>query len=137
MQNAQICSKKNMFILTRIKEKVRVDPNNFDKSDQFQVAIEDVLNEKYCDKVLPNVGLCITVYDVLEIGAPYIYPGDGGVHCEVVFRVVVFKPMIDEVICGKLIRADKEKGLILSLGFFEQVVIPPHLLQANSGLYVY
>ena len=55
-----------------------------------------------------DVGLCIALYDVIRVGSSLIHPADGGAHFEVVFRVVVFKPFIGEVITGTVLNCTKE-----------------------------
>lgn len=60
-----------------------------------------------------------------------MYPGDGAVHFEVQFRVVLFRPMVGEVIVGKLVACD-ERGLQISLGFFEDIHVPERFLQEPS-----
>ena len=35
----------------------------------------DELNRKLANKVLLNVGLCLSLYDLLEIGDSFIFPG--------------------------------------------------------------
>lgn len=49
-----------------------------------------------------NVGLCIALYDIIEIKDSVILPGDGSSYTEVRFRYIVFRPFIDELIIGKI-----------------------------------
>lgn len=90
-----------MFILVKIKDKIRIDPNSFEKD--FITAIKDEIHNKYSKKVLLNVGLCISIYDFVEIGDPYIIPGDGATYNEVVFRMMVFKPFLGESLIGTIV----------------------------------
>lgn len=55
-----------------------------------------------CLQVVLNVGLCIALFDLSEIGNSHLFPGSGSSHTEVKFRYVVFRPMIEEVIIGKI-----------------------------------
>ena len=41
----------------------------------FQQQIKDELNYKLSNRVLINVGLCISLYDITEIGESHILPG--------------------------------------------------------------
>lgn len=50
---------------------------------------------------------------------------------QVKFRLVVFKPFVGEVIVARLKSCSRE-GLHLSLGFFDDILIPEHLLQEPS-----
>ena len=61
-------------------------------------------------QVIRNVGLCIMLYDILEVDSGFIFPGDGGAHIEIKFRLVVFRPSVGEVLTGK-IRSATEDGI--------------------------
>ena len=53
-------------------------------------------------QVLPNIGLCIALLDVVEIGDAFIYPGEGSSHVAVKFNMVVFRPFRGEILVGKV-----------------------------------
>ena len=59
------------------------------------------------DKVIPEVGLAVTVYDLLHIGPGQLFPSDPAAHFRAKFRLVVFCPFQDEVLTGTLIKADQ------------------------------
>lgn len=67
-------------------------------------------------QVVKDVGLCIGLFDILEFGNSYIFPGDGAAHTKVEFRFVIFRPFIEEVILGKIKGCNKEgvQGSLLS-----------------------
>ena len=67
-----------MFILVNLKDRIRVQPEKFNKSIEDAIAQE--LNERYANKVIINVGLCITLFDILETKDSFIYQGDGSAH---------------------------------------------------------
>lgn len=124
-----------MFILIKIKDKIRIDPKLFYK--EYSLAATDEIHKKYSGKVLPNHGLCVSVYDIQELGDPFIIPSDGATYSTVIFRLVVFKPWIGEILTGTITHCDYKMGIKVSLGdFFHDIIIPPHLLQPNSELYV-
>lgn len=64
-----------MFILSELEDTVKIVPNDFKKEDNG--AITDVLNEKYANKVVQEVGLCICVHDILHTSEGFILYGDG------------------------------------------------------------
>lgn len=64
-----------MFVLSEIEDTVKIVPNDFKKEDN--VAITDVLNDKYANKVVQDVGLCICVHDIIETSDGFILYGDG------------------------------------------------------------
>jgi DNA-directed RNA polymerase III subunit RPC8 len=57
-------------------------------------------------QVIPNQGLCIALHGFDSKGEPFIYPSDGGAHVKVQVRLVVFRPWVGEVICGKIVASD-------------------------------
>uniref|UniRef100_A0A1B6ILS1 DNA-directed RNA polymerase III subunit RPC8 n=1 Tax=Homalodisca liturata TaxID=320908 RepID=A0A1B6ILS1_9HEMI len=118
-----------MFILSEFKDVVRTPPVVFDK--KLKVSITEHLNCKLANKVVPKVGLCITLFDIQKLEDSYIFPGDGGAHTKVEFRFVVFRPFIDEIIIGK-IRSCTKDGVHVTLGFFDDILIPPSNLQHPS-----
>lgn len=119
-----------MFILTEIQERLSIIPSQFDLS--LQDAIQLQIHDQYANKYLPDVGFCVSVYDILSSTAPKIIPGKGEYHVEVNFRLIVFRPSLNEILIGKVIAADKF-GLRIAIGaFFTKVKLPPHLLQENT-----
>lgn len=52
--------------------------------------------------MLLDVGLCIALKDIIELGDSIILPGDGASHTEVTFRYIVFRPFVNEVLTGKI-----------------------------------
>ncbi|CAJ0933080.1 unnamed protein product, partial [Ranitomeya imitator] len=78
--------------------------------------------------VVYNVGLCICLYDITKLEDSYIFPGDGASHTKVHFRYVVFHPFLDEILMGK-IKGCSPEGVHVSLGFFDDIIIPPESLQ--------
>ena len=64
-----------------------------------EAVLLDQIDIMFANKVLVDVGLCITLFDFLEVGDPYIYPAEGSAHQRVKFRMVVFRPFVGEVRC--------------------------------------
>lgn len=67
-----------MFILSQLKDKIRVTPDLFHLP--LEEAIKGELNKRFSNRVIINVGLCISLYDILEIKESFIYQGDGSAH---------------------------------------------------------
>lgn len=72
-----------------------------------EVAITAVLEQTFIDRVIADLGLVVTLYDILEVGDGYIYPGDGAAHYRVKFRVVVFHPFVGELLTGRVSKMDE------------------------------
>ncbi|KAI8803077.1 RNA polymerase III subunit Rpc25-domain-containing protein [Cladochytrium replicatum] len=119
-----------MFILSVLRDNVRVSPADFHKPRS--VAITENLHFKYANKVVHNIGLCIRVYDILHADDPVVHAcQDGSYKTKVTFRMIVFRPFIDEVLVGK-ISGSTPYGIKVSMEFFDDIIIPPHRMQPNT-----
>lgn len=101
-----------------------------------------------CVQIVKDMGLCVAIYDVIRVGDAIIHPGEGFARCHVHFEAVFFRPFVGEVIAGVL-QASSCKGLqsghggapaaadvrAVSLGFFNEIHVAPHQLQAPAELY--
>lgn len=67
-----------MFSLATLKENIKLSPSKL-RHDYIQ-AIVLALNQKYCNRVVINVGLCVSVFDVMEAGDPYVHPGEASAY---------------------------------------------------------
>ncbi|EIE27604.1 DNA-directed RNA polymerase II, 19 kDa polypeptide [Coccomyxa subellipsoidea C-169] len=118
-----------MFILSELEDKVRIEPADLGRPTVD--AVTAVIEQLYLDKVVSDLGLVVTIYDILDIQGGSIYASEGAAHYTVKFRLVVFRPFIGEVLVGRLTKCDKT-GLHLSLDFFEDIFVPEHALPAPS-----
>ncbi|KAG7216257.1 hypothetical protein INR49_029109 [Caranx melampygus] len=121
-----------MFVLVEMVDTVRICPWDFHR--QLNEAIAEELNKKLANKVVYNVGLCICLYDITKLDDSYIFPGDGASHTKVHFRYVVFHPFLDEILVGK-IKYCSQEGVHVTMGFFDDILIPPESLQQPAKLY--
>ncbi|XP_027186452.1 uncharacterized protein [Cicer arietinum] len=112
-----------MFYLSRIEHKLRLPPSLL--SLPIRDAIHTELEKLFLDKVIANLGLCTCVYDIISIEGGFIFPGDGAPTYTVVFNLIMFRPIMGEIITAKLHSSDAD-GLRLSLGFFDDIYIPTH-----------
>ncbi|KAI8475460.1 MAG: RNA polymerase III subunit Rpc25-domain-containing protein [Monoraphidium minutum] len=118
-----------MFILSKLESDVRVSPQDLIKPPLL--AVTEVLEKEYLDKVIPELGLAVTIYDVLSVEGGHIYPNDGAAYFKVVFRLVVFRPFAGEVLVGRLIASSK-RGVRVALDFFDDIHVPDYSLQDPS-----
>jgi DNA-directed RNA polymerase III subunit RPC8 len=119
-----------MFKLYELEDCARVLPHLF--VDEV-AAITTFINSKYCNKVIPNEGLCIVLYDILHVSQGRVHPGDGSAYYRVRFRFVVFSVFIGEVIQGRIIRSNAD-GIVVSLGFFQNVLLHSSVLSASPRI---
>lgn len=83
---------------------------------------------KYSNKVLQDIGMCISFYDFIEVQDPYIYPAEGSTHQFVKFRMIIFRPFIGEILVGRITSSTMD-GLKISMDFFDDILIPAYLLK--------
>ncbi|XP_060063441.1 DNA-directed RNA polymerase III subunit RPC8-like [Ylistrum balloti] len=118
-----------MFVLVEMKDTVRIPPWLFHIN--FNDAVVETLNKKFANKVVHNVGLCVTLWDIIKLDESFIFPGDGASHTVVHFHFVVFRPFVDEILIGKIKSCCKE-SVQVTMGFFDDITIPAESLQHPS-----
>uniref|UniRef100_A0A915ED61 DNA-directed RNA polymerase III subunit RPC8 n=1 Tax=Ditylenchus dipsaci TaxID=166011 RepID=A0A915ED61_9BILA len=111
-----------MFVLSTFKNAIRIAPNDLGR-DVKTVLIEEI-NKHFANFVIPDVGLCISFYNFEKVGASYILPGDGYTCTPVVFRYVMFQPLIGEIMEGTISKSSRD-GLFVSMLFFHDIEIEP------------
>mmetsp|Transcript_20716 Transcript_20716/g.34193 ORF Transcript_20716/g.34193 Transcript_20716/m.34193 type:complete len:244 (+) Transcript_20716:33-764(+) len=109
-----------MFIVKDMKDTIRIPPSSFNENKRDTLV--RLIDEKYCNTVVMNVGMVVCLYDVLVVGDSYVYPGDGASHTECEFSVIVFKPAIGEVLEGTINLCCQE-FIRISLGFFQDIYV--------------
>nr|XP_043637340.1 DNA-directed RNA polymerase III subunit RPC8 [Erigeron canadensis] len=118
-----------MFNLTLLTHTLRLQPHLL--TLPLNEAVKGELEGLFLDKVIANVGLCISVYDIKSIKNGFIFPNEGAPTYTVEFRLIIFRPFIGEIISAKLIDSTAD-GLRLSLGFFDDIYIPELLMPEPS-----
>jgi DNA-directed RNA polymerase III subunit RPC8 len=118
-----------MFVLVEIRDSIKVLPSRFSLPLSKSVSLE--ITRLYANKVIPNQGLCITLYDILELGEPLVRPGDPSAYTKVRFRLVVFRPVLGQVLAGK-VKSSSEEGVSISMVFFDDIHVPASMLPAGS-----
>lgn len=106
-------------------------------------AIHGEIDLKYPNRVVMNVGLVVGRYgDCLTVGNGVVVAGDGACHHDCSFRLIVFRPFVEEVLLGRILKSTEE-GVQVSLGFFDNIFIPaywmlnPSRFEKESGLWVW
>ena len=118
-----------MFVLASISDTLRVPPGSFDQPTEAVLRLE--IDAKYAGRVLKDVGLCVCCRDVLDVGDGLVYPLDGGATYTTTFSMLVFRPFTGEVCAGTIVGSD-DSGIVASLDFFEDVIIPSKFLPTPS-----
>lgn len=114
-----------MFILTKFQDLIQIPPHELYKLPRQE--LEDKINEKYSNKVVHKVGLCVCMWDLLKASDGMIGFGTGNINVNVEFRMIVFRPFKGEVIAAK-IRANTPAGIYLTTEFFDNIFVPETML---------
>jgi len=89
-----------MFYLVEVEDHVRVEPKHFGLATKE--AIEKQLNESYVDTVNKEIGFVIAVVSTGEVDDGIIIPGDGAAFYRSVFKLLVWKPELHELVYGTI-----------------------------------
>ena len=108
-----------MFYKIEIKDHIRVPPNLYD--NPVEEAITKRIRKKYEGYIDKDIGIAIDVSSVDEIGEGIIIPGDGASYYETKFKLLTFKPELQEIVLGK-IKDIADFGAFLSIGPSEGMI---------------
>jgi len=87
-----------MFYLTEVEDYVRVDPKLFGLPTGE--AVEKQLRETYADYYDKELGRVVSVIEILNVGEGVIIPGDGAAFYSSKFKLLVWKPELQEIVYG-------------------------------------
>lgn len=119
-----------MFVLTTITDTIRIPANML--ALPTLAALHREIDFKFPNRVLMDLGLLICRYgDCLKITNGSCVPGDGGSHHDCSFRMVVFRPFVEEVLLGKVVKSTPA-GVQVSIGFFQDIFIPAYWMLRPS-----
>lgn len=89
-----------MFYLVEVEDYVRVDPKLFGLGTAE--AVKQQLQETYSEFQDKDLGTVVDVLDVLNVNEGIIIPGDGAAYYKSTFKLVVFKPELQEIVYGTI-----------------------------------
>lgn len=101
-----------MFYLLEVEDHVRVEPRHFGLPTNE--AIEKQLYESYVNSVSKDLGYVLSVISVDSVDDGVIIPGDGAAYYRAVFKVLAWKPELQELVYGTIAQ-------ITNFGAFMQV----------------
>ena len=102
-----------MFYEVLVTDHVRVEPNKFGMDTDE--AVRTQLEESYSGFQDKDIGTVVAVLDVLKVKEGIIIPGDGAAYYESTFKLIVFKPELQELIYGT-IEEITSFGAFMSMG---------------------
>lgn len=112
-----------MFYKVTLRDYVDLKPELF--KSELEEAVKTQILENYKDKTAEDLGLVITVMEVLSIGEGFKLPEDSSRHYVVEFTLLTYKPEIHEVIEGE-VSSVTNFGVFVNMGVIDGLV---HLSQ--------
>jgi DNA-directed RNA polymerase subunit E' len=113
-----------MFYEIEAKSHIRVPPSSF-KEDTREAIIKE-LNKRYEGFISKDLGVIVGVTEVSNIGEGIIIPGDGAAYFDTQFKILAFKPELQEVVIGKVTEIS-DFGAFVNIGPLDGMV---HISQA-------
>ena len=89
-----------MFYITEVEDYVRVEPKLFGMPTSE--AVDKQLRETYADYYDKQLGSVVEVIEVLSVGEGVIIPGDGAAYYNSIFKLLVWKPELQELVYGEI-----------------------------------
>jgi DNA-directed RNA polymerase subunit E' len=102
-----------MYKVVTVRDIIRIPPSRLGE-DIAKVAT-DMLVKDYGGISDPDIGFVISIVDVIDVGIGKLIPGDGGAYHNVTFKVLTFKPQVQEVLEGEVVEI-VEFGAFIRLG---------------------
>ncbi len=108
-----------MFYLTEVQDYVRVEPKLFGLPTIE--AVDKQLRETYKEYYDEELGKIVSVIDVLEVGEGIIIPGDGAAYYNSKFKLLAWKPELQELVYG-IIAEITNFGAFINMGAMQGMI---------------
>ena len=108
-----------MFYLTEVQDYVRVEPKLFGLPTIE--AVDKQLRETYKEYYDEELGKIVSVIDVLEVGEGIIIPGDGAAYYNSKFKLIAWKPELQELVYG-IIAEITNFGAFINMGAMQGMI---------------
>jgi len=102
-----------MYKIVTIEDKVRVPPTKLNM--KVKDAVKESIQETFEGTIDPRLGAIISCPEVEKVGEGKIIPGDPGVFYDTNFKLLTFKPEIQELVYGEVID-NTEFGSFVRIG---------------------
>ena len=108
-----------MYRIITVEDRIRVPPEKLG----FKVgeAVKQAVQEKVEGMLDPRLGVVLSVVSIDKIGEGKILPEDPGVHYQTAFRLLAYKPELQELVYGKVVD-NTEFGSFIRLGAIDGLV---------------
>jgi DNA-directed RNA polymerase subunit E' len=89
-----------MFYLVEVEDFVRVEPKLFGL--KTAEAVKEQLHKSYENFQDRELGTVVDVLEVMKVDDGIIIPGDGAAYYKSQFKLIVFRPELQELVYGKI-----------------------------------
>lgn len=114
-----------MYVFYRIRDVVRIPPQHL--GQPLNEVAARVLRDRYEGVLDKDLGIVVAVTNVSVNEMGVIVPGDGATYHEAEFDVVAFKPLLHEVVEGRIVEA-RDFGIFISLGPIDGLIHKSQIL---------
>jgi len=108
-----------MFYLIEVNDYVRVEPKLFGLPTIE--AVEQQLKETYTEYYDKEIGKVIVVTEIIDVGEGVIIPGDGAAYYNSNFKLLVWKPELQELAFG-IVSEITNFGAFIDLGVMKGMI---------------
>jgi len=102
-----------MYRIATIEDRIRVPPEKL--GADVKKSVHSAITEQMEGTINPRLGITLSTVSVDRIGEGEILPGDPGVYYDCEFKLLTFKPELQEVVNGEVID-NTEFGSFVRLG---------------------
>jgi len=120
-----------MYKKVILLDAIRIPPNMV--YGDTRNAVKEELKKKLEGRIERDVGLILTINEILEIDEGHILFGDAGVYFNVKFSALAYEPLEQEIVEGEVIDIVKF-GIFVNIGPFDGLV---HISQISGGYISY
>jgi len=108
-----------MFYIAEVEDYVRVEPKLFGMPTTE--AVENQLHETYKNYYDRELGKAVAVVEVLGVGEGVIIPGDGATYYKSTFKLLAWKPELQELVYG-MISEITNFGAFINMGVMQGMI---------------
>jgi DNA-directed RNA polymerase subunit E' len=108
-----------MFYLTEVEDYIRVEPKLFGLPTIE--SVEQQLKETYTDYYDKEIGKVVMIIEVKEVGEGVIIPGDGATYYRSRFKLLVWRPELQELAYG-IVSEITNFGAFIDLGTMKGMI---------------
>jgi DNA-directed RNA polymerase subunit E' len=108
-----------MFYLIEVEDYIRVEPKLFGLTTKE--AVEQQLKETYKGYVNRDIGHAVAVVEVINVGEGIIIPGDGAAYYNSLFKLLVWRPELHELVFGNVSEITNF-GAFMNLGIVQGMI---------------